>query len=163
MLRRDFEEGRKVVLQTQIFCFCLKTTFIHPEKSRFILYYNQKKSMIEKPLFSNQKKIRFCIITFLQPLAHSKSFLRMQIKRLIGYHWESFGHLLKILVEDPFGIRWGPWGSVFAGWGVQFMVHCWVCYDFFGEISLTNMKLIKMVFLSSFLISSFFLSESWCV
>ena len=130
--------------------------------------------MIEKPLFSNRKKIRFCIITLFHPekkiqdcrttfLAHSKSFLRMQIKRLIGYHWESFGHLLKILVEDPFGIRWGPWGSVFAGWGVQFMVHCWVCYDFFGEISLTNMKLIKMVFLSSFLISSFFLSESWCV
>ena len=37
-VRRDFEEGRKVVLQTQIFCFCLKTTFIQPEKSRFILY-----------------------------------------------------------------------------------------------------------------------------
>ena len=60
----------------------------------------------------------------------------MQIKRLIGYHWESFGHLLKILVEDPFGIRWGPWGSVFAGWGAQFMAHCWLCYDFFwGDFS----------------------------
>ena len=131
--------------------------------------------MIEKPLFSNRKKIRFCIITLFHPekkiqdcrttfLAHSKSFLRMQIKRLIGYHWESFGHLLKILVEDPFGIRWGPWGSVFAGWGVQFMVHCWVCYDFFWEISLTNMKLIKVVFLSSFLISSLFsLWELVCI
>ena len=87
----------------------------------------------------------------------------MQIKRLIGYHWESFGHLLKILVEDPFGIRWGPWGSVllvgeFNLWSIAGFVMI-----FFGEISLTNMKLIKVVFLSSFLISSFSLSESWCV
>ena len=136
MLRRDFEEGRKVVLQTQIFCFCLKTAFIQPEK-KVGLYYTptRKKSMIEKPLFSNQKKnlilhnyssptwrkIQDCRTTFL---AHSKSFLRMQIKRLIGYHWESFGHLLKILVEDPFGIRWGSMGFCF----------CWLGSSIYGPL-----------------------------